>query len=564
MPTSKILWGTGNQNELVLAYPLMSVLTDRPPRESSEWIRGDSGIEDAWVTGRDYEMSCEARWIPDGGAASTPFSGATGWQTFLDWCRDKNTFRFIPNEDFPGLYIDGCYLADPMRGGGSLTPDVLRAFPLTLRNPSVDFHRALRGLLFEYAAGGSLIDPVVASFARAGTPSYHTADGFVRTVLANAERGGHWYKGAHATLIEVSRTNSCLRSEDLANATWTKTRSTISTDALLSPDGINVSADKLVEDATAGATHQMSQAITITSGETIAVTAYVRLGERTRGRLEFADGGLANGFFVNYDLAAGVVVSTGVVGAGAVAGSLIEPLANGWYRIGVWGQVNGAVTAAALFAFLADATGAVTYNGDGASGLYLWGFQVERCGTATGSAPSSYIPTTSATVTRAADASWTWPIGFKPQSMTLYARVRDFSPVTAAVTSAILQLGDAAFSAPRWYLVKASNAWSSFLGNETGGASQSTSGALSSAYGDDVELVVQLDASNPAATFVRLHFAVNGGAFAAQAPGANTRLPYNWNAQVLSFGIGASVGSYGIQQVKYAAGVRSPAEMQAL
>jgi hypothetical protein len=53
-----------------------------------------------------------------------------------------------------------------------------------------------------------------------------------------------------------------------------------------------------------------------------------------------------------------------------------------------------------LKVILAATTYGTSYAGDGTSGIYLWGAQLEA-----GSFPTSYIPTTSATVTRSADVA---------------------------------------------------------------------------------------------------------------------------------------------------------------
>src|SRR5690242_2496329 len=134
MPQSSILWGPTYENVLSLVAPVLDVLTDRVPRAGSEWVQSPSGVEDAWITGFDYTLTCRAAFIPDGGSSPTPLSGSTGWQAFLDWARQKNPVRFVPDATLPAFYVDGCYLVDPTSGFGILGPDIKRQLTFTLRN----------------------------------------------------------------------------------------------------------------------------------------------------------------------------------------------------------------------------------------------------------------------------------------------------------------------------------------------------------------------------------------------------------------------------------------------
>nr|WP_306672101.1 DUF2460 domain-containing protein [Geothrix sp. SG10] len=187
-------------------------------------------------------------------------------------------------------------------------------------------------------------------------------------------------------LYSTARTNLLKFSDQFDNAGWVKTSVTVTANATLSPDGTTTS-DKIVEDVTNNV-HQASQGLTILDNTTYAVSTHAKAGERNWLRLQPNDkGGTTRGAWFN--LATGVV---GSVNSGTTAS--IVNLGNGWYRCTV--VFNSGTGASACTVRIAVATGDGTtgYTGDGASGLYLWGAQIEVA-----PAPTSYIPTTTAAVT---------------------------------------------------------------------------------------------------------------------------------------------------------------------
>jgi hypothetical protein len=201
-------------------------------------------------------------------------------------------------------------------------------------------------------------------------------------------------------LIEVARTNILLQSEDFTT-TWTNTNSSESSNATTAPDGTST-ADKLIEASDVGQDHSINQtsAANVTTNTTYTFSCYLKAAERTWARLSGATTRFADNFHCDFNLGTGV---KGTVGAGATS-SGIEDIGSGWYRC--WIGANCDSTGTNVFSItIGEGDTDVTYDGDGSSGIYVWGAQVAAAGGATvvPTSPRSYIPTTTAAVTRAID-----------------------------------------------------------------------------------------------------------------------------------------------------------------
>ncbi len=175
-------------------------------------------------------------------------------------------------------------------------------------------------------------------------------------------KGTHLIQATSGDRPTVSaRYNQWTYSEQFDNAAWSKTRSSISANAIADPNGATT-ADKLVEDATAGNSHLMTQAVT-TLAAPYTMIVHAKAGERTWIRIGNASVANTNAWF---NLAAGTV---GTVQASATA--TITAMSNGWYRCAITFTATAASNVMSIGISTSDNTS--NYNGDGASGLYVWG-----------------------------------------------------------------------------------------------------------------------------------------------------------------------------------------------
>jgi hypothetical protein len=193
-------------------------------------------------------------------------------------------------------------------------------------------------------------------------------------------------------LLEEARTNLVLQSEDLSTS-WTNINTSETTNAATAPDG-TTTADKLAEAATT-TEHSIRQDSTSQAAGTYTFSIFAKAAERTF--LQFAATGVLGGFRANFNIGNGTLGSSDP----ELIASIVS-YGNGWYKCIVTRTTTatGALRSQWNIVTSSSAARVESYAGDGTSGLLLWGAQLE-----TGAFATSYIPTTTATATRALDVA---------------------------------------------------------------------------------------------------------------------------------------------------------------
>ena len=179
-----------------------------------------------------------------------------------------------------------------------------------------------------------------------------------------------------AGLVEVCPWNLVQYSEDFSNAYWTKLNTTITTNATTAPNG-TTTADKVISSAV-NDEHLVYYFESNILSQVVTMSAYVKKADYRYAILRSVKNG---GYQISvFDLDNGIVTSQ-VLGA-----SIIESVGNGWYRISTTFTAPAGLYGV-QYAF--SATQSFSYLGDGTSGNFLWGAQLNIGATA-----KPYFPTT--------------------------------------------------------------------------------------------------------------------------------------------------------------------------
>lgn len=226
---------------------------------------------------------------------------------------------------------------------------------------------------------------------RATTATRVNSSGLVENVATGIPRVDYT-NGVANLLLEPQRTNLSLYSSEFNNAYWTKNNSTISANLVTSPDG-TTTADKIVSNLVTGRI-SVSKIFTVTANVKNTFTIYAKAAEWNRicifhDATTFSEGDFfGSTTFIN--------LLTGVSSNPSIAKS--TSVGNGWYRIETSATPTITSHNIAIVPLAPSTTNVNSIVGDGVSGVYIWGAQME-----TGSYATSYIPTTTTTVTRNQD-----------------------------------------------------------------------------------------------------------------------------------------------------------------
>jgi hypothetical protein len=183
-----------------------------------------------------------------------------------------------------------------------------------------------------------------------------------------------------AGLIEKVRTNIALYSEQFNDAAWQKINATVSANSTTAPNG-TLTADKLIDNAV-NSPHYVLSTNTSTSNIT-TVSFFAKKAERNFA-LVFLNNTAATAAWFDLD--------SGTIGdkQAAVLSYSIVSAGNGWYRCTA---TFASISANDFCISVASANNVFSYVGDGVSGIFIWGAQLEA-----GDIATPYIPTTTAAV----------------------------------------------------------------------------------------------------------------------------------------------------------------------
>ena len=313
-------------------------------------------------------------------------------------------------------------------------------------------------LLLDFANSGR-VDPRI-NFARASVASRANAAGLPETVSAGVPRIDHDPATGRCLglFAEEARTNLVRRSNELSHADWAQSALA----AIGAPDA-NLMV-KLIA-TTENRSHDLysaSSSIGFAEDTLLTISVEAKAGESNFFWLRCVNKA-GNFQSATFNLLAGATTLRGAIS------SSMKSLGGGIYRCSATFNLGTGVSSSAGRTVVAlasgEGSGAEVFAGDGVSGVWFRNVQTE-----VGATPSSYIPTTSAAATRAAEnayidvsADWYNPAGgtlfveaIAPNSIQTFARLASLEKSGGVNVLSIQRVQDAVSGTARGYFEGAS------------------------------------------------------------------------------------------------------------
>ena len=243
-----------------------------------------------------------------------------------------------------------------------------------------------KGSTLAYSDTNNAFKPLPFSFERNSIATRVNKEGLIEVVGNNIPRIDYTDSVDGALLLENISTNLVTYSEDFSQGVWNKTNCTIISNNSISPNGTQ-NADKLVENNIINSfSNRYSTSVSYTSGAKYTTSIFAKSDGRD---LMIRSYNGSSDIDTIFDLSNGIVLS----GNGE-----IKDYGNGWYRCSHTITAQSTINTSFSASFVLVNNSSISYQGDGTSGVYIWGAMLEA-----NSVASSYIPTNGSTVQRSAE-----------------------------------------------------------------------------------------------------------------------------------------------------------------
>jgi hypothetical protein len=236
------------------------------------------------------------------------------------------------------------------------------------------------------------------TFARTGdTATRVNSSGLIETVLANKPRLDYLGSTCPKLLLEPQRTNVILQSQDISSASWSKANSpTIGTNVSVSPDGTTTSDS--IQSADGTNYKYISQTFSVSANSTYTLSTFIKK-ETTRtnygGFSFYFAGGTAKLVYVAFNEVSGI--ATNLTDSTLTPVIKVDDYGTYW-RCNVTATDTGSNTSLIAYYYATISSNGTSVGAAAGSARTIWGMQLEA-----GAYATSYIPTTTASVTRNED-----------------------------------------------------------------------------------------------------------------------------------------------------------------
>ena len=240
--------------------------------------------------------------------------------------------------------------------------------------PSLDLQFATSKTLNDRVSGQNLI-----TFSRSTTGTYVDSNGIIQTAAIDTPRFDHDPTTGESLglLIEESRTNIITSSSVFNTGGWVQDGIILTANAGVAPDG-TTTATSLSQGTGNNRCFYFDN--TGSGNKTLTIFAKSNVGSSIA---------ISGNLFYGTNSVGSIVLNTANGTVSNASGCSSVALPNGWYRFIIPINVSTGF----------GNTNYIEIKGP-ASSVFIWGVQIE-----TGSFPTSYIPTTTSAVTRAADVA---------------------------------------------------------------------------------------------------------------------------------------------------------------